>query len=131
MAKAKRTKGARPAKSQSAASTLPRAAKGRRPQYFLDPAVDKLHLMVMALIGELSVSRDRIDTLERLIERHKLFDVAEIEAYVPDAKADGERTARRLAYIRRVMKGITDEVAQVTRDDPALEFEQVVATVAK
>ncbi|CAN0496703.1 unnamed protein product, partial [Laminaria digitata] len=88
---------------------MPRAAKGKRPQYFEDPAVDKLHLMVMALIEELSVTRDRLDTVERLIEKHGLFQVQEIEDYFPDLKADGERTGRRIAYIRRVTKGITDE----------------------
>jgi hypothetical protein len=35
---------------------IPRSAKGKRPQYFDDPASDKLHFMIMALIEELSVS---------------------------------------------------------------------------
>ena len=49
--------------SDTTANKLPRKAKGKRPQYFDDPAVDKLHLMLMAVIEELSVSRDRIDTI--------------------------------------------------------------------
>jgi hypothetical protein len=128
--KAKRRGGTKPA-TPGGPIRLPRTAKGKRPQYFLDPAVDKLHLMVMALIGELSVCRDRLDTVERLIEKHKLFTVQEIEDYIPDLKADAERTERRLAYLRRIMKGITDEIAQLTRKDPALEFEEVVAVVSK
>ena len=118
---------------QGAAKHVPmqRAAKGKRPQYFDDPAVDKLHLMVMALIEELSVTRDRLDTVERLIEKHGLFHVEEIENYFPDLKADGERSGRRIAYIRRVMKGITDELENLHGQEPAMEFDEVVDVISR
>jgi chemotaxis protein histidine kinase CheA len=110
---------------------MARAAKGKRPQYFEDPAVDKLHLMVMALIEELSVTRDRLDTVERLIEKHGLFQVQEIEDFFPDLKADGERMGRRMAYIRRVMKGITDELENLHGQEPAMEFDEVVDVISR
>ena len=47
---------------------IARVAKGKRPRYFADPAVDKLHAIVMSLVGELSATRDRLDALERLLE---------------------------------------------------------------
>jgi hypothetical protein len=146
--KAKRKVSAKPTKKKAAAkrakkafktakkgaakrTTMPRAAKGKRPQYFEDPAVDKLHLMVMALIEELSVTRDRLDTVERLIEKHGLFQVEEIEDYFPDLKADGERSGRRIAYIRRVMKGITDELENLQGHEPAMEFDEVVNVISR
>ncbi|MCX8230838.1 MAG: hypothetical protein OTJ45_03345 [Alphaproteobacteria bacterium] len=146
--KAKRKVSAKPTKKKAAAkrakkafktakkgaakrTTMPRAAKGKRPQYFEDPAVDKLHLMVMALIEELSVTRDRLDTVERLIEKHGLFQVEEIEDYFPDLKADGERSGRRIAYIRRVMKGITDELENLQGHEPAMEFDEVVDVISR
>ena len=58
---------------------LPRTAKGKKPQYFADPTVDKLLSMVLTLMGELSVTRDRLDTVERLIENNGLFKVDDIE----------------------------------------------------
>jgi hypothetical protein len=118
------------AKVSTATTPMARAAKGKRPQYFEDPAVDKLHLMVMALIEELSVTRDRLDTVERLIEKHGLFEVNEVEDYFPDPKADAARTGRRIAYIRRVMKGITDEIENLRGQDPALEFDEVVDVIS-
>ena len=132
-AAAKRAKKAFKTAKKSAAkhTTMPRAAKGKRPQYFEDPAVDKLHLMVMALIEELSVTRDRLDTVERLIEKHGLFQVEEIEDYFPDLKADGERSGRRIAYIRRVMKGITDELENLQGHEPAMEFDEVVDVISR
>ena len=39
---------------------LPRTAKGKKPVYF-DPVTDKLLSMIMTLMGELSVVRDRLD----------------------------------------------------------------------
>lgn len=132
-ATAKRAKKAFKTAKKGAAkrTTMPRAAKGKRPQYFEDPAVDKLHLMVMALIEELSVTRDRLDTVERLIEKHGLFQVEEIEDYFPDLKADGERSGRRIAYIRRVMKGITDELENLQGHEPAMEFDEVVDVISR
>ncbi|MEK9945361.1 MAG: hypothetical protein VW999_05180 [Alphaproteobacteria bacterium] len=129
-ATAKRKTGKAAKKAATKRAPMPRAAKGKRPQYFEDPAVDKLHLMVMALIEELSVTRDRLDTVERLIEKHGLFQVQEIEDFFPDLKADAERTGRRIAYIRRVMKGITDELENLHGQDPALEFDEVVDVIS-
>jgi len=129
-ATAKRKTGKAAKKAATKRAPMPRAAKGKRPQYFEDPAVDKLHLMVMALIEELSVMRDRLDTVERLIEKHGLFQVQEIEDFFPDLKADAERTGRRIAYIRRVMKGITDELENLHGRDPALEFDEVVDVIS-
>lgn len=113
------------------AVSLVRSAKGKRPRYFLDPAVDHLHLMLLALIEELAVTRDRVDTLERLIEGQGLFKTSEVETYIPSAEVEEERTRWREAYIRRVMKGVLDEIAQVSRADPAQEFDEVVAAVSE
>ena len=110
---------------------LMRAAKGKRPSYFKDPAVDKLHMMLMVVVEELSVARDRIDTLERLIEQHGLFDQEQVETYFPDTAADAERSARRIAYIKRIMKGVTDELQQLERERDPLEFQEVVEIVSQ
>ncbi len=89
---------------------LPRTAKGKKPQYFADPTVDKLLSMVLTLMGELSVTRDRLDTVERLIEKHGVFKLDEIEHYdIPD-DVDQIRSERRSAYIARVLKTVQDEL---------------------
>ena len=45
---------------------LPRVAKGKKPNYLNDGSIDNLMAMIMTLTQEISVLRDRIDTLERL-----------------------------------------------------------------
>lgn len=89
---------------------LPRTAKGKKPQYFSDPTVDKLLSMVLTLMGELSVTRDRLDTVERLIEKHGLFKVDDIEHYELPEDVNQVRTERRSAYIARVLKCVQDEL---------------------
>ena len=109
---------------------LRRSAKGKRPQYFLDPASDKLHSMLWAVIEELSVTRDRVDALERVLASQGVTSVEEVDAYAPDDVAVEQRAKRRGDYIRRVTKCFTDEIAQVKRADPAMDFEDVVKVIA-
>ena len=117
--------------SDTTANKLPRKAKGKRPQYFDDPAVDKLHLMLMAVIEELSVSKDRIDTIERLIENKGLFKREKIEQFKPDIKAEQERTKKRLEYINRIMRSIIHDQEKTSDHTEELEFDQVVKIVSK
>ena len=58
---------------------LRRTAKGRRPQYFDDPAVDHLHNMVLSLVEELAVTRDRADALERLLEQSGVLNATQTD----------------------------------------------------
>jgi hypothetical protein len=92
---------------------LKRIAKGRKPQYFHDPATDKLHSMVLALTQELSVARDRIDTLERLIERAGLFPASAVEAYLPTAEEAAVRSDRRAAMLSRVFRATEKEMHDI------------------
>jgi hypothetical protein len=81
---------------------LPRFAKGRRPQFYEDPAIDQLFAIVTALTGEISVLFDRIDTLERLLTQYRVLPAQAVEAYVPDEAAAALRGQRRDELLRRV-----------------------------
>ena len=96
---------------------LPRTAKGKKPQYFEDPTVDKLLSMVLTLMGELSVTRDRLDTVEQLIEKNGLFKVDDIETYDIPEEVNHARMERRSAYIARVLKCVQDELEALQSKD--------------
>lgn len=117
--------------SESDRISIVRSAKGKRPQYFEDPACDKLHFMVMALIEELSVTRDRLDALERVLERKGVSDLADVDAFECTDEDQAIRSNRRAAYVAKIMKCFADEAAQAERADPALDFDEVVKTVAE
>ncbi|MBL8642520.1 MAG: hypothetical protein JNK21_01195 [Rhodospirillaceae bacterium] len=83
---------------------LPRVSKGKRPQYFDDPAVDQLMTFVIELTAEVSVLYDRIDTIERLLDSKGTVSRADIEAYRAPPPVEAERSARRDGYLRRVFR---------------------------
>lgn len=111
--------------------SIPRSAKGKRPQYFEDPGSDKLHFMIMALVEELSVTRDRLDAVERVLERKGVSSLAEVDQFEPTDQDEQERRERRKHYVSKIMKCFADETAQLERIDPAKDFEDVVKTVGE
>ena len=80
------------------------APSGKRPHFFADPDVDRLLAIVWAMAGELAVTRERLDTVERLLERDGKVTRASIEAYVPDPATEGERARWRDEYVKRVFR---------------------------
>jgi hypothetical protein len=85
-------------------------AKGKRPVYFNDPQIDKLLAIAIALMGEVSVLRDRLDTIERIAATKGLFSLEEIEAYQPDEQVAQAREQQRSEYIARVLRVLQEEV---------------------
>lgn len=74
---------------------LPRAARGHRPEFFEDGTTDTLLSMNIALLTELMATRERLDTLERLIVGKGVLSAEEIEAFEPDPAAEAERERLR------------------------------------
>lgn len=89
---------------------MAKKAKGKRPVYLDDAHSDKLLAMVMALVGEVSVLHERLDTLERLTQAKGIVSIEEIEAYQPDEQVAQEREQWRREYIARVLRVIEEEV---------------------
>lgn len=97
-------------------------AKGKRPQYFEDPAIDRTLSILMALVGEVSVMRERMDTIERLLEDNGSISRTDIENYAPDSNAGGERGMLIKEYIARIMRGVQQDMeALAEAGEPSLE----------
>ncbi len=107
---------------------LKRKARGERPYFFADPNVDKVIAMVMGLAGEVAVMRDRLDTLERLLERTGALQRADIEQYRPDARVTAERTAWREAFLAEVLRIVEIEVEALATSDQA-PYDSAIALV--
>ena len=105
---------------------LKRVAKGKKPQYFSDPATDKLLSMILELTQELSVARDRIDTLERLIDRAGLFSASAVETYLPSPDEAAERAIRRAAMLSRVFRSTEKEISDITEQSQTASSEDIV-----
>jgi hypothetical protein len=88
---------------------MAKKAKGKRPIYLDNAHSDKLLAMVMALVGEVSVLHERLDTLERLTQAKGILSIEEIEAYQPDEQVAQEREQWRREYIARVLRVVQEE----------------------
>lgn len=108
-----------------------RTAKGRRPYFFDDHNIDKLLAMLMALAGEVSVIRERLDTHERLGEKKRLASPKAIEGYKPTDAVDAERVKWRADYVARILRIVTDELEQVKRQETDKQYEKIVEEVSK
>ena len=82
-------------------------AEGRRPFFLDSPDSDKLLAMIVALLGEVSVVKERLDTHERLAAQGKIATPEEIENYEPDEAVEDEREAWRAAMLERVFRIIS------------------------
>jgi hypothetical protein len=91
---------------KTATPATPRIAKGAQPSFFEQPAIEALHGMVVVLMEEVCVLRDRLDTYERLGARGIAVTPEAVDAYTPDEAAEAEREQRRQATIRRVLRPV-------------------------
>jgi hypothetical protein len=73
-----------------------------------------------ALVGEVSVLRERMDTVERLLEAKGTISRADIDAWQPDRAEGEERGIATRAYIARVMRGFQQEVEALEAADPPI-----------
>lgn len=112
-------------------TVLQKKARGRRPEYFEDPAVDKLMAITMALAGEVAVMRDRLDTIERLSEAGEKISPSSVDAYQPDPDVRAARDAWREDYLDNVLRIVHQELEGMQRDSDSKTYEENVQDVEK
>jgi hypothetical protein len=79
-------------------------ASGQRPEFTGDPLTERLFGITLALTTELAVTRERLDTVERLLERHALLPGVEIESYRPDPAVVAARAQAHQDYLARIFR---------------------------
>jgi 5-deoxy-D-glucuronate isomerase len=65
--------------------------------------------------------RQRLDTVERLLDAKGTISRADIEAFVPAGNAAAERSDMIREYILRVMRGPMQALEALTENDPPIE----------
>jgi hypothetical protein len=79
-----------------------------RPNYLRADDLDRVMIMLVALMSEVSALRDRLDTHEAVTELGGAATTAAIEAYELTAEREAVREANRQAMLRRVLRAITE-----------------------
>ncbi len=96
-------------------------AKGKRPEYFDDAASESHFSITMALVAELAVARERIDTLERVLADNGLLDPSDVENFEPDQKAAQQRQLAQLEYSARIFRGLQQSLQQSSEHDKSMD----------
>jgi hypothetical protein len=108
---------------------LQQGAKGERPRYFADPGVDKVLSMAMALAGEVAVMRDRLDSLERMLETGQPVSRQALDAYMPDDATRAERDHWRARFLDIVLRAVHQEREALERRLNAQSYTSVIEDV--
>lgn len=83
--------------------------KGKRPFFLKDPDVEKVLAVTMAVAQELAVMRERLDTVERLLES-KGISHDDIEAFTPTKAQAEQRGAWTQEYLARILRIYQQEI---------------------
>ncbi|NBC38146.1 hypothetical protein GTZ99_16470 [Novosphingobium sp. FSY-8] len=92
---------------------------GRREITGLSVLEDQALAMIAALASELAVARERIDTLERMLEDKGAIDRTLIDSYAPDAAAAAERDGIRQRMIAKIFRPLRDATRRAIQEKTA------------
>ncbi len=95
-------------------------ASGLRPEFTGDPLVERLFGITLALTTELAVTRERLDTVERLLESYGLVPGVDIESYRPDPATAAARAAAHQDYLARIFRVLLQDTGASARASLAL-----------
>ena len=109
--------------------TLRRTARGKRPRFYEAPGLDQAMSMILVLAQEMTVLRDRLDTVERVATEAGLG--AAIEAYEPPQAVLEIREARRQAFLTRLYYLARQDAAQAAEQDDEGRFTAALDEIAK
>jgi hypothetical protein len=77
--------------------------------------------IVMTLAQEVSVMRERMDTIERLLEKNGQLTRADIEAFEPTRAEASERGAWTQEFLARILRVLQQEKEALEADDATSE----------
>ena len=105
---------------------------GKRPYFFDSREAERVLAITMAAVQELAVARERIDTLERLLEAKGVIGRDEVEHFAPSADQAAERGLWMQEYLTRVLRIVQQEAEAVEANTAGdLYSEEVAVEVSR
>ena len=83
---------------------LPRISKGKRRAFFGDPDIDQMMTFTLELMAEVATLRDRLDTVERLLDQQGTLARESVEAFRGSDEVEAARSSWRQGFIKRVLR---------------------------
>jgi hypothetical protein len=109
---------------------MKREAKGKRPHFYQDPALDQMMSMIMVLAGEVSVLADQLDSTHRVLAKHGIDAALEIAALEFDDEALQQREGRRQAMLERMFYLVRKEAAEAGAAETVESYTQTIDEIA-
>lgn len=102
---------------------------GSQPRVHDNPTVDALSGMVIALLGEVAVLRDRLDAHERLSGNAGGFGPEDVDRFRPDTEANLRRQAVRDAIYDRVLGAGVEKLVPERLKQEQAAYDQVLVDI--
>ncbi len=104
--------------------------KGKRPYFFESREAERVMAITMAVAQELAVMRERLDTVERLLDTKGVVARSDIEAFSPSKSQADERGAWTQEYLARILRIVQQEI-EALNDPDELSSEEVAEELAQ
>lgn len=93
--------------------------KGKRPYFLENQDVERVLAVTMAMAQELAVMRERLDTVERVLEDKGTLTRADIESFTPTKPQAEERGAWTQEYLARILRIYQQEIEALDKPNEA------------
>ena len=100
-------------------------ARGKRPWYFQHPESERVFNVALALAQELAVTRERLDTVERILQAKGTIAAGEIDAFVPTKAVAEARSAAQQQYLATILRVVHQELDAEADLRPAASIEEL------
>lgn len=92
-------------------------SKGKRPWFFENPDVERVMNINLALIQEVAVMRERLDTVERLLESNTPVTKENIDSFAPTKEQADERGLWMQEYLARIFRILQQDREALVREN--------------
>jgi len=125
------TESTRPQDVGSPDIKVKRSVKGRRPQFFDNVEIDRLHGMMMAMATEMAVLYQRIDTMERVAAEKGVILREDLERHIADAATESERELWRQKFLDRLFYLYREELDDRMARENEAQYRAFLDEIAK
>jgi hypothetical protein len=85
---------------------IPVTPKGKRPSFFDESAVDQIVTMMLEVMAELWVVKERVYTLEKVLDEAGMAATEKVEAFKMNPDEIAELEGARRKYIETIMRSL-------------------------
>ena len=108
---------------------IPMTSKGKRPSFFDDSAVDQIVTMMLEMMAELWVVKERVYTLEKVLGEAGIDAKEKIESCELSENDVAELEVARRKYVETIMRSL--EANFVDRDSVQMEVDALTDKMKK